>query len=83
MLMCLFLFFFQSLPLWIEECNKHMMIDNVPRILVGNKCDCKGDFAVPTNVAQRFADHHCMPVRKTFTLLLNLFVSYYFIIHLT
>ncbi|KAK4323013.1 hypothetical protein Pmani_006250 [Petrolisthes manimaculis] len=56
---------FESLPLWIDECYRHMMIDNVPRILVGNKCDCKGEFAVPTNVAQRFADLHCMPLFET------------------
>lgn len=32
---------------------------------MGNKCDCKGEIAVPTNVAQRFADHHGMPVSFT------------------
>nr|XP_045626072.1 ras-related protein Rab-33B-like isoform X2 [Procambarus clarkii] len=54
-----------SLPSWIEECNQHSLSYNIPRILVGNKCDCKDQFAVPTNVAQRFADHHSMPLFET------------------
>ncbi|KAK8736703.1 hypothetical protein OTU49_004604 [Cherax quadricarinatus] len=54
-----------SLPSWIEECNQYSLSYNIPRILVGNKCDCKGQLAVPTNVAQRFADHHSMPLFET------------------
>ncbi|XP_064104086.1 putative Ras-related protein Rab-33 [Macrobrachium nipponense] len=56
---------FQSLPLWIEECNMNSLSYNIPRILVGNKCDCKDQLAVPTNVAQRFADQHSMPLFET------------------
>ncbi|CAL4065057.1 unnamed protein product, partial [Meganyctiphanes norvegica] len=56
---------FQSLPSWLEECNLHNLTYNIPRILVGNKCDCKGKLAVPTNMAQRFADHHSMPLFET------------------
>lgn len=56
---------FQSLPSWIEECNQHNLNYNIPRILLGNKCDCKGEIAVPTNMAQRFADHHGMPLFET------------------
>lgn len=55
---------FQSLPQWIEECNNHNLTD-VPRILVGNKCDCKEMQAVRTNAAQRFADFHNMPLFET------------------
>jgi Ras-related protein Rab-33B len=53
---------FQSLSQWIEECDHHNLTSNVPRILVGNKCDCKEKKAVSTNAAQRFADIHNMPV---------------------
>ncbi|KAK7072625.1 Ras-related protein Rab-33B [Halocaridina rubra] len=56
---------FQSLPLWIEECNMNSLNCTIPRILVGNKCDCKDQLAVPTNIAQRFADQHCMPLFET------------------
>ncbi|XP_042215632.1 ras-related protein Rab-33B-like [Homarus americanus] len=56
---------FQSLPSWIEECNQHSLSYNIPRILVGNKCDCKDNLAVSTSVAQRFADHHSMPLFET------------------
>jgi Ras-related protein Rab-33B len=36
----------------------------VPRILIGNKLDC-GEQIVPTNVAQKFADMHNMPLFET------------------
>jgi GTPase SAR1 family protein len=52
----------QSLPQWIEECDRHNLTGDVPRILVGNKCDCKEKQVVRTNAAQRFADFHNMPV---------------------
>ncbi|PSN37655.1 putative Ras-related protein Rab-33 [Blattella germanica] len=32
---------FHSLLQWIEECDRHNLTSDVPRILVGNKCDCK------------------------------------------
>lgn len=50
--------------MWLEECEKHQLTTQVPRILVGNKCDCKDTQAVNTNLAQRFADAHNMPVSK-------------------
>ncbi|KAG8261850.1 hypothetical protein J6590_064706 [Homalodisca vitripennis] len=50
-----------SLPLWLEECEKHNLTNQVPRILVGNKCDCRESVAVNTNLAQRIADAHNMP----------------------
>nr|QZX57789.1 ras-related protein Rab33 [Locusta migratoria] len=56
---------FQSLPHWIEECNRHNLTSDIPRILVGNKCDCKEEQVVKTNTAQKFADHHNMPLFET------------------
>lgn len=55
---------FQSLPQWMEECDQHNLTRHIPRILVGNKCDCK-DVQVKTNTAQRFADLHNMPLFET------------------
>ncbi|XP_067000449.1 ras-related protein Rab-33B isoform X2 [Anabrus simplex] len=55
----------KSLPQWMEECDRHNLTCDVPRILVGNKCDCKEKQVVKTNVAQRFADHHNMPLFET------------------
>ena len=52
----------QSLSSWIEECNDHRLNSQIPRILVGNKCDCREKQAVNTNRAQMFADIHNMPV---------------------
>lgn len=51
---------FDNLKKWIEESNGNSL-GNVPRILVGNKCD--GIIKVTTNVAQRFADQNNMPVK--------------------
>uniref|UniRef100_A0A8C5RLD2 RAB33B, member RAS onco family n=1 Tax=Laticauda laticaudata TaxID=8630 RepID=A0A8C5RLD2_LATLA len=49
---------FHSLPLWIEECKQHLLTNEIPRILVGNKCDLRNAIQVPTDVAQKFADTH-------------------------
>lgn len=51
---------FDNLKKWIEESNVNSL-GNVPRILVGNKCD--GIIKVTTNVAQKFADQNNMPVK--------------------
>ena len=56
---------FENLPQWIEECNHHKLTTDIPRILVGNKCDMKDRIAVSTNTAQRFADSHNMPLFET------------------
>ncbi|KAF5270879.1 hypothetical protein FQR65_LT05396 [Abscondita terminalis] len=53
---------FDALRYWVEECDKHCFT-NIPRILVGNKCD--ESLAVNTNLAQRFADQHNMPLFET------------------
>lgn len=56
---------FESLPHWVEECNNHHLTMEIPRILVGNKCDCKEKIALSTNMAQKFADLHNMPLFET------------------
>lgn len=56
---------FRSLPAWIEECKQHALGTEVPRILVGNKCDLQDSVQVGTDVAQQFADAHSMPVFET------------------
>lgn len=53
---------FLSLGQWLEECQKHDLGPEVPRILIGNKCDVEEQQCVNTNAAQRFADQHNMPV---------------------
>nr|CAI5835941.1 unnamed protein product [Callosobruchus analis] len=56
---------FENLKRWIDESNQNCL-DDVPRILVGNKCD--GPSLVPTNEAQHFADQYAMPVSTLTTL---------------
>lgn len=56
---------FDSLPSWVEECNRFNLTSDIPRILVGNKCDQKNAIAVSTNMAQKFADAHSMPLFET------------------
>jgi len=56
---------FRSLPAWIEECKQHALGTEVPRILVGNKCDLQNSIQVGTDVAQQFADAHSMPLFET------------------
>ena len=56
---------FESLPSWIDECDRHSLTRDLPRILVGNKCDMKDAIVVNTHQAQRFADNHNMPLFET------------------
>ncbi|XP_077466613.1 RAB33B, member RAS oncogene family a [Stigmatopora argus] len=56
---------FRSLPAWIEECKQHALGSEVPRILVGNKCDLQDSIQVGTDVAQQFADSHSLPLFET------------------
>lgn len=56
---------FENLPGWIEECDRHSLNKDIPRILVGNKCDMTDKVAVNTNLAQKFADSHNMPLFET------------------
>lgn len=45
---------FDSLKGWIAECEKHGLLADgeVPRILIGNKCDLPANEKVSTDVAQ-------------------------------
>ncbi len=56
---------FESLPQWIDECDRHSLTRDLPRIIVGNKCDMKQKAAVSTNMAQKYADSHSMPLFET------------------
>ena len=53
---------FESLPIWVQECNRHHLTYAIPRILVGNKSDLTSGRSVDTARAQKFADLHNMPV---------------------
>ena len=39
---------FENLPGWIEECDAHNLGPEIPRILVGNKCDVTDKIVVST-----------------------------------
>jgi len=57
---------FRSLPAWISECKKHSVSANdVPHILIGNKCDVNGPNRVRTDTAQVFADKNDMALFET------------------
>ncbi|XP_074650023.1 ras-related protein Rab-33B-like [Tubulanus polymorphus] len=56
---------FDNMPHWVEECDRHNLTAEIPRILVGNKCDLRDRVAVSTNMAQKFADTHNMPLFET------------------
>ena len=56
---------FENMPGWIEECDRHNLNKELPRILIGNKCDMTEKIAVNTNLAQKFADTHNMPLFET------------------
>ena len=60
---------FENLSHWIDEynrnCNAQSGPTQIPRILVGNKCDLESDIKVPTSMAQTFADMHQMPLFET------------------
>ena len=68
---------FNSLPIWINECRKHnVSSDNVPHLLIGNKCDVESTNRVKTDAAQvniflidfwrfgDFGDFSCLKERK-------------------
>lgn len=46
------------------ECEKQGLGEHIPRLVVGNKCDETDHITVTTGTAQRFADHHNMPVGR-------------------
>ncbi|EDV25049.1 uncharacterized protein TRIADDRAFT_5345, partial [Trichoplax adhaerens] len=56
---------FDALAIWLEEFDRYSTTNNIPRILVGNKCDCKSKKVVSSNMARKFADAHNMPLWET------------------
>ncbi|EGT34660.1 CBN-RAB-33 protein [Caenorhabditis brenneri] len=58
---------FNDLSLWIKECEKHGLVGDseVPRILIGNKCDVECATKVSTDEAQMFADRNNMALFET------------------
>lgn len=57
---------FENLAQWMAECDMHNPGRNLPRVLVGNKCDCPANaVSVSTNMAQRFAERHQMELFET------------------
>ncbi|EFO86746.1 CRE-RAB-33 protein [Caenorhabditis remanei] len=58
---------FNDLALWIKECEKHGLVSDseVPRILIGNKCDVECQNRVSTDEAQMFADRNNMALFET------------------
>ncbi|KAK6025743.1 Ras family protein [Ostertagia ostertagi] len=60
---------FASLRSWINECEKNGLTADcdVPRILIGNKCDLKSSKSsrVDTDAAQVFADRNNMALFET------------------
>ncbi|KAF7710159.1 ras-related protein Rab-33B [Silurus meridionalis] len=53
---------FRSLPLWMEECQQHLIKLDVPRVLVANKTDLMTKTAATTiEQARHLAEVHSMP----------------------
>lgn len=56
---------FESLPHWVEECDRNGLGSNVPRVLVGNKIDLTVKRAVAPTMARKFAEFHNMVFYET------------------
>ena len=54
----------EELEQWLEELELHGVGWEIPRVLVGNKCDQEG-VQVGTGEAQRWADDRGMPLFET------------------
>lgn len=53
---------FRSLPLWMEECQQHLLGPDVPRVLVANKADLVTLTVASTiEQARHLAEVHSMP----------------------
>lgn len=53
---------FRSLPLWMEECQQHLLGPDVPRVLVANKVDLVTLSTASTiEQARHLAEVHSMP----------------------
>lgn len=56
---------FENLPTWVDECDRHSLSSNIPRVLVANKCDITDRRVVSSNMGQKFAEHNDMPFFET------------------
>lgn len=60
---------FRNLPLWLEECRRNALGQQVPRVLVGNKCDLVQGSSiwgrVTSEQVRRFAEAQGMPFYLT------------------
>ncbi|MEE6496552.1 hypothetical protein FKM82_002414 [Ascaphus truei] len=56
---------FHNLRTWLQECEGHAVPALVPRVLVGNKCDLRGQEQVPPGLALSFANTHKMLLFET------------------
>ncbi|XP_022099559.1 putative Ras-related protein Rab-33 [Acanthaster planci] len=56
---------FEGLPNWIDECDRHSLSPDIPRIMIGNKSDIEDKKVVATSIAQKFADANSMPLYET------------------
>lgn len=56
---------FLSLPSRIEECKKHLLVNDIPQILFGNKCNLQNAIQMLTDMSQKFTNTHSMPLFET------------------
>lgn len=80
---------FQSVNYWVDECEQQGLCSDIPKVLVGMKCDKEDKRIVSYSNAQRLADSHGMPVicfeddlRDDFIVILYDFFSYLKRLHL-
>ncbi|ESO06851.1 hypothetical protein HELRODRAFT_77097 [Helobdella robusta] len=55
---------FENLTVWMDECLANGVNLDVPKIVIGNKCDAEKQIVL-TSLAQRFADGRQMPLFET------------------
>ena len=53
---------FEALSMWLDEYGNYAYGGNVPKIIIGNKCDLGKERTVNSNDARKFADIHNMPL---------------------
>jgi len=57
---------FESLQRWITEMHKNMgLVDDIPQIIIGNKCDLHADREISSNEATKFALSLGVPLWET------------------
>lgn len=60
---------FKALATWLQEYEHYGLSDEgeVPKLMIGNKCDLIHERVVSSNQARKFADLHSMPVWEVST----------------